>query len=136
MSVSSIKIKVSSNNLKFSTMHNFKDLKVWQKSVDLAVKIYKSTALFPNEEKFGMTSQMRRAGVSIPSNIAEGSAKTSKNSFANSLEISLGESFELETQIEISRRVGLMSENLSSEINEDIVEIQKMIMGLKTSLDR
>jgi four helix bundle protein len=117
-------------------MHNFKDLKVWQKSVELAVKIYKVTLEFPNEEKYGMTSQMRRAGVSIPSNIAEGSAKSSKKSFSNSLETSLGESFELETQIEISKRVGLMAEDLSKEVTNDIIEIQKMIMGLKTSLER
>jgi len=62
-------------------MHNFRSLKVWQKSVDFAVMIYQATANFPNDEKFGMVSQMRRAGVSIPSNIAEGSAKSSNKSF-------------------------------------------------------
>lgn len=78
-------------------MHNFKELKVWQKAVDLAVKINTITKSFPSEEKFGLVSQMRRAGVSVPSNITEGCAKTSSKSFVNSLEVSLGESFELET---------------------------------------
>lgn len=115
-------------------MHNFKNLKVWQKSVDLAVKIYQATADFPSEEKFGLTSQMRRAGVSIPSNIAEGTAKSSSKSFSNSLEISLGESFELETQLIIAERVNLISSEKASLIESDIAEIQKMITGLKSSL--
>jgi len=117
-------------------MHNFKDLKVWQKAVDFAVSIYKVTANFPNEEKFGLTSQMRRAGVSIPSNIAEGSARTSKKAFANSLEISLGESFELETQMEIAKRVGFLEKDQMNELNWNLSEIQKMLFGLKSSLEK
>ncbi len=116
-------------------MHNFKDLKVWQKSVDLAVKIYQVTFNYPNEEKFGLTSRMRRAGVSIPSNIAEGCAKSSDKSFANSLEISLGESFELETQLEISTKIGLLSNELKEQIQSDLSEIQKMIVGLKSTIN-
>ncbi len=115
-------------------MHNFKNLKVWQKSVDFAVKVYQTTADFPQDEKFGMISQMRRAGISIPSNIAEGSAKSSKKSFCNSLETSLGESFELETQVEICKRVGLISEKKSSLLEDDLMEIQRMITGLKSSI--
>ncbi|GAA0877432.1 four helix bundle protein [Algoriphagus jejuensis] len=115
-------------------MHNFKNLKVWQKSVDLAVKIYELTRSFPSEEKFGLTSQMRRAGVSIPLNIAEGTAKSSSKSFSNSLEISLGESFELETQLIIAERVKLISGETSAVIESDINEIQKMILGLKASV--
>jgi four helix bundle protein len=104
-------------------MHNFKNLKVWQKSVDLAVKIYQITAEFPVSEKFGMTSQMRRAGVSIPSNIAEGTAKPSSKSFSNSLEISLGESFELETQMIIAERVNLISNETAQQLEMDISEV-------------
>lgn len=115
-------------------MHNFKHLKVWQKSVDFAVKIYQTTADFPLDEKFGISSQMRRAGISIPSNIAEGSSKSSKKSFCNSLETSLGESFELETQVEICKRVGLISEQQSLLLADDIIEIQRMITGLKSSI--
>ena len=117
-------------------MHNFKDLKVWQKSVDLAVVVYRITAAFPSEEKFGLVSQMRRAAVSISSNIAEGCAKSSKKSFSHSLEISLGECFELETQTEISNRIGVITEENKGKILLSLNEIQKMIMGLKSSLDK
>lgn len=116
-------------------MHNFKNLKVWQKSVDLAVKIYQITSEFPVSEKFGMTSQMRRAGVSIPSNIAEGTSKSSSNSFSNSLEISLGESFELETQMIIAERVSLISNEIAQDLEDDISEIQRMIVGFKATLN-
>jgi four helix bundle protein len=116
-------------------MHNFKNLKVWQKSVDLAVRVYEVTTEFPNSEKFGMSSQMRRAGVSIPSNIAEGTAKSSAKAFSNSLEISLGESFELETQCIIAKRVKLISSDIADSLESDISEIQRMIIGLKSSLE-
>ncbi len=116
-------------------MHNFKNLKVWQKSVDLAVRVYEVTTEFPNSEKFGMSSQMRRAGVSIPSNIAEGTAKSSAKAFSNSLEISLGESFELETQCIIAKRVELISSDIADSLESDISEIQRMIIGLKSSLE-
>lgn len=116
-------------------MHNFKELKVWQKAVDMAVKIYTITKSFPSEEKFGLVSQMRRAGVSIPSNIAEGCAKTSSKSFVNSLEINLGESFELETQMIISERVGILDAEIAREMEQDLTEVQRMIMGLKTSIE-
>ncbi len=116
-------------------MHNFKDLKVWQKAVDFAVKIYSVTRSYPNDEKFGLVSQMRRAGVSIPSNIAEGCAKTSSKSFVNSLELSLGESFELETQLIISERVGILDPEIAKEMETDLSEVQRMIMGLKTSIE-
>jgi four helix bundle protein len=116
-------------------MHNFKELKVWQKAVDFAVKIYHVTKAFPNEEKYGLISQMRRAGVSIPSNISEGCAKTSGKSFVNSLEISLGESFELETQMIISERVGILDSKTARELEIDLTEVQRMIIGLKTSIE-
>lgn len=116
-------------------MHNFKELKVWQKAVDLAVKIYTITKSFPSEEKFGLVSQLRKAGVSIPSNIAEGCAKTSSKSFVNSLEVSLGESFDLETQMMISERVGILDPEISKEMAADLMEVQRMIMGFKNSIE-
>lgn len=115
--------------------HNFKNLNVWNKAVDLAVKVYETTALFPSEEKFGMTSQMRRSSVSIPSNIAEGTARNSSKAFANCLDISLGESFELETQSIIARRVGLLDQNSFDSINQDLDEIHKMLIGLKSNVE-
>lgn len=115
--------------------HNFKNLNVWNKAVDLAVKVYETTALFPSEEKFGMTSQMRRSSVSIPSNIAEGTARNTSKAFANCLDISLGESFELETQSIIARRVGLLNQDSFDSINRDLDEIQKMLIGLKSNVE-
>ena len=115
--------------------HNFKNLKVWQKSVDSAVKVYEVTKLFPSEERFGITSQMRRSSVSVSSNIAEGTAKNTSKSFANALDISLGESFELETQAMIANRVGILNDNNFNNLNIDIAEIQKMIIGFKATIE-
>jgi four helix bundle protein len=115
--------------------HNFKNLKVWQKSVDLAVVVYELTKSFPAEEKFGITSQMRRSSVSIPSNISEGTARNSSKAFSNCLDISLGESFELETQAIIANRVGILSENQFSQITNEVTEVQKMIIGFKTTVE-
>jgi four helix bundle protein len=115
--------------------HNFKNLKVWQKSVDLAVKVYELTKSFPAEERFGITSQMRRSRVSIPSNIAEGTARNSSKAFSNCLDISLGESFELETQTIIANRVGIISEEQFCQFNDEVSEVQKMIIGFKTTIE-
>ena len=115
--------------------HNFKNLTVWNKAVDLAVKVYETTGSFTSDEKFGMTSQMRRASVSIPSNIAEGSARNSSKAFSNCLDISMGENFELETQAIIASRVGLLKFNDFESLNKDLDEIQKMIIGLKSSIE-
>ncbi len=132
--VSSIKYQVSSIKYFYTlTVHNFKELKVWQKAVDFAVEIYAVTKVFPSEEKFGLVSQMRRAGVSIPSN-TEGCGKTSTKQFSQSLEVSLGESFELETQLIIAHRTGLITAKRVKELEENLSELQRMINGLKASL--
>ena len=115
--------------------HNFKNLKVWQKAVDLAVSVYELTKSYPSEEKFEITSQMRRSSVSIPSNIAEGTARNSSKAFSNCLDISLGESFELETQAIIANRVGILSENQFSQFTNEVSEVQKMIIGFKTTVE-
>lgn len=78
-------------------MRNFKELKIWQKGFEVAVKSFKLTASFPKEEKYGITSQITRAAVSIPSNIAEGSSRSSEKDYNRFLELSLGSTFELET---------------------------------------
>ncbi|KPQ17517.1 MAG: four helix bundle protein [Algoriphagus marincola HL-49] len=115
--------------------HNFKNLIVWKKAVDLAVHIYELTQIFPSEEKYGITSQMRRSSVSIPSNIAEGTARNSSKSFSNSLDISLGESFELETQAIISNRVGLLEDETFENLTNQISEVQKLIIGFRNSVE-
>lgn len=88
-------------------MNNHKDLKVWQEAVELSVICYDVTSRFPREEQFGLVSQMRRAAISIASNIAEGAARTGSKEFIQFLYISLGPASELDTQIEIAKRTGL-----------------------------
>ena len=83
-------------------MHRFKDLEIWKKSRVFCTKIYDITSEFPESEKFGLTNQLRRAAVSIPSNIAEGSSRSSNKDFARFLEITLGSAYEIETQLLIS----------------------------------
>jgi len=115
-------------------MNNYKELKVWQKAVDLAVDIYETTQSFPGEEKFGLTSQIRRCAVSIPSNIAEGSGRNTKKDFNNFLGISYGSSCELETQLLIARKTGLLNDETFEKHRNQIDEIQKMNFALKRSL--
>jgi len=115
--------------------HNFKNLKVWQKAVELAVLVYEVTKSFPTEEKFGITSQIRRSSVSTSSNIAEGSARNSSKAFCNCLDISLGESFELETQLIIAFRTGILPEEKFSLLSREIAELQKMVIGFKNTVE-
>ncbi|MFM2368474.1 MAG: hypothetical protein RL619_774 [Bacteroidota bacterium] len=116
-------------------MRNFRDLEVWKFSIILVKKIYLITGKFPNEEKFGLVSQINRCSVSIPSNIAEGCSRSSQKDFSRFLQISLGSSFELETQIEIVKEVGFIDENLYSEIIFELNTIQKRIQSLKKYVD-
>ena len=102
-------------------MNNFRELIVWQKSMNFVVKIYEITRNFPREEKFNLTSQMQRAGTSIPSNIAEGAGRNTNALFKHYLTISIGSAHEIETQIIISKQLGYIYEDdfglLISEIN-------------------
>jgi len=115
-------------------MHNFKDLKVWQKSIELAVDVYKAASLLPKDEKYGLISQMKRCSVSVSSNIAEGSGRGSNGQFKYFLNISQGSAFELETQLIISNRLELLDDDLSTCLIEKITEIQKMIYALDRSI--
>ena len=115
-------------------MNNYKNLKIWQKSVDLAVKVYKSTNNFPKEEMYGLTSQIRRCAVSVPSNIAEGSGRNTDKDFRNFLGYSHGSSYELETQLLIANRVGFLENEVFESLHENIIEIQKMNYALKKTL--
>lgn len=111
-------------------MHNFKELKVWQKAVKLAVAVYKKTAFFPSEEKFGLTSQIRRSAVSVPSNIAEGCGRNTEKGLSNFLGYSLGSQFELETQLIISKEIGLLNEENFETLTRELSETQKMTHAL------
>jgi four helix bundle protein len=117
-------------------MNNFKDLVVWQKSIELTKKIYSATEIFPEKEKFGLTNQLRRAAVSIASNIAEGAGRDSQNEFAHFLAIAKGSSYEVETQVIIANELGYITDEEQTEISNSINEIQKMIAGLKKSIQK
>jgi four helix bundle protein len=107
-----------------------KSLKAWQLGMDIALEVYRATDLFPTDEKFGLTSQMRRCGVSIPSNIAEGAARNSKKEFINFLYISSGSLSELDTQLELAKRLEFMNDATWNQINEKLNEEDKILSGL------
>jgi len=114
--------------------HNFRKLKIWKESLELVFETYRLTKTFPNDEKFGLSSQLNRCSVSIPSNIAEGSSKSSDKHFKTYLETSLGSAFEWETQIIIAKGLGYISTEKFNELEKNINEIQKMISGFKENL--
>jgi len=116
-------------------MHNFKKLKIWNESMNLVSETYKITKTFPEFEKFGLTSQMNRCAISIPSNIAEGSSKSTNKHFKNYLEISLGSAFEWETQLIIAFNQQYVSGETFNQLEEKIKELQKMISSFQSSLD-
>lgn len=115
-------------------MKTHKDLDAWRRSIDLVASVYKTTSLFPKEELYGLTSQIRRAAVSIPSNIAEGAARNHVNEFRQFLYIALGSGAELETQLIIAKMLGFISdEKLQALINE-LNSISRMLQGLIKSI--
>jgi len=116
-------------------MHNYKELKVWNKSVNLATNIYKQTKNFPKSEIYGITSQIRRSAISISSNIAEGAGRSGKKEFKHFLNISNGSAFELETQIIISKELEYISDDELESLNKPIIEIQKILYRLIKSTD-
>jgi len=107
--------------------NNYKDLIVWQKSVELVAEIYHFTETFPSTEKFGLVSQMRRSAISIPSNIAEGSKRGTKKDFCQFLVIAFGSGAELETQIEISKRLALAKGPNYHTVESLLEEIMRML---------
>ncbi len=113
-----------------SVIRSYRDLIVWQKSVDLAVDLYAATRRFPASERFGLTSQIQRAGVSIPSNIAEGYAKDGPGHYLNHLSHSTGSLAELDTQLIIANRIGFLSAATSRALAPRADEIGRMLRGL------
>jgi four helix bundle protein len=113
---------------------SYRDLVVWKKSMDLAESIYSCTRFFPSEEVYGMISQMRRAGASIPSNIAEGQARNSSGEFRQFPGIARGSVAELETWILLSERLGYLDSARSEKLLANCEEIHKLLTGLKKSL--
>jgi four helix bundle protein len=113
---------------------SFRDLLVWQRSMQLAVAIYRLTRDFPREELYGLTSQTRRAAVSISSNIAEGQGRLSPGEFKQFLGIVRGSNFELQTQIEIARSLKMGDQKLLDEADGLSQEVGKMLFGMLESL--
>ncbi|MBN1791216.1 MAG: four helix bundle protein [Bacteroidales bacterium] len=116
-------------------MKTHKDLIVWQKSLDFVTEIYQLTKSYPKEEVYGLTNQLRRAAVSIPSNIAEGAARSTKKEFNQFLHISLGSLSELKTQLLISENLGYLSKEDSLKKTEKLTEIRRILLGLISSLE-
>lgn len=117
-------------------MHNFKELKIWQKSMDLTTDIYKLLGSYPENERFGLVSQMRRCAVSISSNIAEGTGRESNKDFRRFLSISLSSSFELETQLIISNNLGFTPDEIFRDMSLKIQELERMIFGFRKTLSK
>jgi len=117
-------------------IHNFKELQVWQKAMDLAVFTYQLTGYFPKEEKYGLISQIQRCAVSIPSNLAEGSGRVSDKEFQHFISIAMGSSFELETQVILAFRFKYINEEQMKAFDEMVRPVQKMSFGLYNSLQK
>ena len=108
-------------------MHNIGKLKIWNASIDLCVEVYEAVANMPNDERYGLSSQIKRSAVSIPSNIAEGAGRDSSPQFNQFLNIAFGSSYELQTQLIISERLNFISKEVNEPILSKLDEIQKMI---------
>ncbi|MBL4625532.1 MAG: four helix bundle protein [Flavobacteriales bacterium] len=115
-------------------MHKLKDLLIWQKTVDLALLIYKATESFPTEEKFGLASQIRKSAISIPSNISECAGRNGNKEFNQFLGIARGSSYELETQLIIADKLNLLHDEIAKELLNKLTEIQKMSYSLMQKL--
>jgi four helix bundle protein len=116
-------------------MFNFEKLEVWRRAIEFADQVYALTRSFPENERFGLTNQMRRAAVSISSNIAEGSSRASKSDFARFIQIAAGSIFEVVSQAPIARRQKFLSEEAFQQLYAAAEEQSKMLSGLKKSLN-
>jgi len=116
-------------------LKNFKELKVWQKAYKLCLELYRITRNFPTEEKYGLSSQMRRAAISIPSNIAEGYGRKTIPDYVRCLYIAYGSTCELETQPLLSWDLDYLNEDNKNSLLEKINEVERMLMALIKSLE-
>ena len=115
-------------------MRNFKELKIWQKGIEIASETYKIISHFPTSEKYGLSSQMTRSAVSIASNIAEGSSRKSEKDYHRFIEIALGSCFELETQLVIAKAINFVAEAAYESLLGKITEEQKMLHSFMSTL--
>ena len=117
-----------------TSIQSYRDLKVWQRAMDMTVRTYEITRRFPAEEQYGLVSQMRRAAASVPANIAEGQARRSPKEFLQMLGIARGSLAELETFVSLSERLGLIRSEIGGSVLEECAEINRMINGLMRAL--
>ena len=115
---------------KFADMKSYRDLIVWQKAIDLVTLIYKLVDCFPNEEKYSLTSQIKRSAISVPSNIAEGYGRNYSKDYSRFLQIARGSLYELQSQIEIAKRIGFVNDDNLIIIEDLSLEIEKMLNSL------
>lgn len=116
-------------------MHNYKNLKIWLEAMDLVTEIYSITSDFPDTEKYGLINQLRRASISIPSNIAEGTSRPSQKEFKHFLHIALGSSFEVTTQIELSYRLNFITEEIRTHLLDVNDLLQRKIQSFLKQLN-
>ena len=117
-------------------MRSYEDLAVWQEAMQLVEDIYSTTSTFPAAERFGLTAQIRRAAISVPSNIAEGHARASTRDYLRFLSISMGSLAETHTQLVLARRLGFVQARVSDQVYDRISNIGRMLRGLQTALNR
>lgn len=119
-----------------TVVRDYRDLIVWQKAMDLVEAIYRATAAFPREEIYGLTSQLRRAAVSIPSNIAEGNGRNTTRDYLHFLGMAYGSVKEVETQVLIAERLRYVDSSHSNSLVQMTIEIARLISGLVNSLNK
>lgn len=115
---------------------SFRDLAVWQKGIQLTVLVYQLTKSFPREEIYGLTAQMRRAAISIPSNVAEGAGRLNSPEYRQFLGVARGSNFELLTQLQISKELHFVSEGAAKEVEDMCNEVGRMIYALISGIDK
>lgn len=115
-------------------MRDFRELKVWEKGHDLTLAIYAETKMFPSDERFGLTSQLRRATTSVPTNIAEGCGRRGDAELARFMQISMGSASEVEYLLLLAHDLDYMNENAYSKLNSQAVEVKRMLASFLTKL--
>lgn len=117
-------------------MHNIRKLKIWNDSIDLCVDVYEALANMPNDERYGLSSQIKRSAVSIPSNIAEGVGRDTNPQFSHFLNIAYGSSYELQTQLIISEILNFISPEVNESLLSKLNGVQKMVYVFKENINK
>ena len=120
----------------YMAVQHYRELLVWQKAMDLVEAVYRATSCFPNTKIYGLTSQLRRAAVSIPSNIAEGQGRNTTRDFLHYLSVALGSLFEVETQISIAGRLDYVESEVEMKLLESAAEVGRLLNGLCNALNK